>query len=423
MSTYLEQQLKASGVAQVLVILKGPVAARSATDAVGNFFTQAPTTPQRAIASAMSLRVGGGGRRTRVKEPPAMRVYPNLGIALGTVDREGIAALRKDHRHVEQVVSAPIFSLIRPRVRLSDTKPSTLITWGIDALEANKVWKKGWTGKGVLVGHLDTGIDGKHRVFKASNEFDAAIDDFAEFDELGEIVNPTPQPHDTDNHGTHTAATIAGRPFKSGKKTSYIGVAPAAKLISAIVIEGGDVVARVLGGMNWAVGKGVRILSMSLGIRGYLDDFRPVTKILRKKNVLPVFAVGNEGPGTSRSPGNYVEALSVGALDRQRIIADFSSSQRFARKRDPFVPDVVGPGVDVISAKPGNAFQSLDGTSMATPHIAGLAALLFEAVPAATPDQVEKAIFDSCERGPGLPEERANRGLPNAMRALEALLA
>src|SRR5438105_2191740 len=104
MSAYLEQQLKVSGVAQVLVILKEPVAARSVVDAVGDFFTQAPTTPQRAIASAMSLRMGGGRGRAKIKQPPPMRVYPNLGIALGTVDRNGVAALRKDTRHVEQVV-------------------------------------------------------------------------------------------------------------------------------------------------------------------------------------------------------------------------------------------------------------------------------------------------------------------------------
>ena len=72
-------------------------------------------------------------------------------------------------------------------------------------------------------------------------------------------------------------------------------------------------IARVLGGMNWAVGKGIRILSMSLGLRGFRDDFRVVTQILRDRNVLPVFAIGNEGAGSSRSPGNYPEALSVGA--------------------------------------------------------------------------------------------------------------
>jgi subtilisin family serine protease len=202
-----------------------------------------------------------------------------------------------------------------------------------------------------------------------------------------------------------------------------VGVAPEAKLASALVIEGGDVVARVLGGMNWAVGKGVKIISMSLGIRGYHSDFQPVTQILRAKGVLPVFAVGNEGPGTSRSPGNYPAALSVGAMDSSKTVADFSSSQLFSRPVDPLVPDLVGPGVDVISAKPGGGYQSMDGSSMATPHIAGLAALLFQAKPTATPDEVEQAIFASCQGGSGLPQPRANRGFPNAPRALARLLS
>jgi subtilisin family serine protease len=177
--------------------------------------------------------------------------------------------------------------------------------------------------------------------------------------------------------------------------------------------------------MNWAVGKGVKVLSMSLGVPGYHEQWRPVTQILRQRGVLPVFAIGNEGPGTSRSPGNYPEALSVGAMDRNRVVADFSSSQRFLRPDDPLVPDLVGPGVDVISAKPTNAgggFQSMDGTSMATPHIAGLAALLFQAKPTATLEEVENAIYASCSGGPGLPPDRADRGFPNAPRAVENLL-
>ena len=155
-------------------------------------------------------------------------------------------------------------------------------------------------------------------------------------------------------------------------------MAPDAMLASALVIEGGNAVARVLGGMDWAVGlRASAILSMSLGFRGWWEDFIPIARILRRHQVLPVFAVGNEGPGTSRSPGNYPQA-AVGRGDGQgpRRSPTFSSSQRFQRRRDPLVPDLIGPGVGVTSAKPGGGWQDMDGTSMATPHIAGLAALL-----------------------------------------------
>jgi subtilisin family serine protease len=400
MSYHITQEIRASGIAQVIVVLQ-PGAAAKASGWLGGIerhFVSSELSQNSALAST-------GVRRTGAVPP--VRYFRNLGVALGTVGREGLAALKSDRR-VAKVLGAPAWSLIRPR-RVAAAALTTTVTWGIERLGVPKLWAEGLTGKGVLVGHLDTGVDGRHPAVRT------AIAAFAEFDALGRRVQPTPRPHDTDDHGTHTAATIAGRRV-AGKA---VGVAPGAELASAIVIEGGNVIARVLGGMDWAVGQGVRVLSMSLGFRGFVDDFLELTRILRARNVLPVFAVGNEGPGTSRSPGNYAEALSVGASDDDDAVADFSSSQRFRRRRDPLVPDLVAPGVDVISAKPGGGWQAMDGTSMATPHVAGLAALLFEARPRATVTQVERAIFRACARGPSLPEGRCNRGIPSAVRALE----
>jgi subtilisin len=377
--------------------------ARAAARKVADHFVSSELSQPSALAFAASA-----GRETR--RPPPLRVYENLGIAYGTVNRAGLSALR-DASPVTKVSGAPQLSPIRPE-RVARASLTRRFTWGITELGVRELWKKGLTGKGVLVGHLDTGVDGKHPALRR------AIDSFAEFDELGFAVEPTPRPHDSADHGTHTAATIVGRPV-GGR---HVGVAPGAKLASAIVIEGGDAVARVLGGMDWAVGRGVRILSMSLGFRGMWDDFIPLTQILRARNVLPVFAVGNEGPGTSRSPGNYPEALSVGASGDHGLVADFSSSQRFRRGRDPIVPDLVAPGVDTISARPGGGYQAMDGTSMATPHIAGLAALLFEARPKSIAADVERAIFKSSVLDGGMVPERANRGLPNGPRALAALV-
>ena len=160
---------------------------------------------------------------------------------------------------------------------------------------------------------------------------------------------------------------------------------------------------------------------MSLGFRGWWQDFLPIVRILRSRGILPVIAAGNEGPGTSRSPGNYAEVLSIGAHDDSGAIASFSSSQRFVRRRDALVPDVAAPGVDVVSARPGGGFQTMSGTSMATPHIAGLAALLAEADPTATVTRLERAILASgtpAERGPA---DRVRKGIVNAPAALAAL--
>lgn len=429
MTKQIHEDFRLAGVAQVLVYLRSPtegkqmltaeakrltpfLAASAQSSAVASdtvlslrkHFTTSEFSPDGALATAgLEPNVPFAGRA-----PTPMRYYPNLGIMIGTVHRAGFESLRHDSA-VAKVKGLPLLLPIRPG-QATAARLTRRRTWGLEKLGIPKLWDQGLRGEGIIVGHLDTGVDGSHAAFQPD-----AIHGFAEFDLMG-FQTANTQPRDTDDHGTHTAGTIAGRPV-NGRS---IGVAPAAKLASAIVIEGGNAVARVLAGMDWSVGQGVRILNMSLGFTGYVTNFLDLTRLLRRRGILPVFAVGNEGPGTSRSPGNYPEALSVGAIDQKGRVADFSSSRRFQRRREPIVPDLVAPGVEVISAAPGGRYQSMPGTSMATPHISGLAALLMQAKPRATVAQVERAIFASCERS-GLPRERANRGIPNGPRALRSL--
>jgi subtilisin family serine protease len=339
---------------------------------------------------------------------PNVYFYSNLGLMIGSVSRAGLAALRKEPT-VEKVTEAPEFRLIKP-VQVSAAQPTAGYTWGLKAIGIDRLHSDGLTGRGVLVGHLDTGVDGSHPALAG------VIGKYAEFDSLGIQVTGA-QPKDSGEHGTHTACTIAGQAIKG----IHIGVAPGAKLASAMVIEGGKVTARVLGGMNWVVGQGARVLSMSLGFPGYAEDFAVIVQTLRERGVLPVIAVGNDGPGRSRYPGNYSEAVSVGAMDESFSVPDFSSSQRFARSIEPFVPDLVAPGVDVISGVPGGGYIMMSGSSMATPHIAGLAALLMEAKPNKTIEEIEAAIFQSCQLKPWMLKTRVNRGLPNAQKALALL--
>jgi subtilisin len=420
-SPHIVQQLKAMGVAQVIVVLKRPVASaagrRTSAARLAKYFVTSERSTDAAIHSALMTRAAHGKGavvrarvRRRVPAPPRVRIYRNLGVMLGTVRPEGLHALRRDGE-VAALTGAPHFTLIKPRVAV-DATPQSRIGWGIEALEVPTLWKSGLTGNAVVVAHLDTGADGRHPALRG------AFAAFAEFDALGAEVTPAPRPHDTGEHGTHTAATVAGRPVGGFS----MGVAPGAKLATAIVIEGGNVVARVLAGLDWALAHQAKVLTMSLGLPGWWDDFVPIIRILRARGVLPVIAVGNEGPGTSRSPGNYSEALSVGAVTSKLAVADFSSSQHFDRAADPIVPDLVAPGVDIISAVPGNRYKSMSGTSMATPHVAGLAALLFEAKPGATIDEVERAILKSCALAGGMTSERGGHGVPNAPRALAALM-
>ena len=418
----IQSDLTNLGLAQVIVVLK-PSTTASLGSGCEKYFTQSENSRGGALAAAAAavanLRGGGHALEGAVAAfvAPKMRVYSHLGIALGSVDKAGYAGL-KSSSAVESILPVPELSLIRPVDGVA-IKLSGGLSWGLKRMRVPEVWERGFTGTGVIVGHLDTGIDGQHPALKK------AIHAFAEFDLMGQqVVGAVPRDsseHATEaaGHGTHTAGTIAGRAV--GK--SRFGVAPGCLLASALVIEGGDIVARILGGMNWIIGEGAKILSMSLGIRGYTEDFLSLMQIVRNRGVLPIIAVGNEGPGTSRSPGNYDICLSVGASNSLDEVADFSSSQRFIRPGDPLVPDLVGPGVGVISCLPGKRYGEMNGSSMATPHIAGLAALLWQAKPQATVDQIEAAIHQSCTRPASMPEARANRGVPDAVKALAALVS
>jgi len=414
----IAQNLRTFGFAPVLAFThrdsggaaaSSPARWRQTMESLIDHFSIHPDS-QLAQTTRASAPAAAASRRVASAAPAKARIYPNLGIMYGTVDREGLAALRSAPE-VSRISVAPQPSLIRPVARAAASLRTTT-TWGLRSIGASELWAAGLSGKDVKIGHLDTGLDANHPALAG------AVAAYAEFD-VGGIELAGAAPHDTDlveGHGTHTAATIAGRAVRG----RHVGVAPGAALYAATVIEGGDIIARILAGMDWVVGEGVRVLSLSLGIRGYVTDFLGIVDVLRDSGVLPVVAVGNEGAGTSRSPGNYPRVLSVGYYSEQDRVADDSSSQRFPRRSQPLVPDVVAPGEDVISARAGGGWRQLSGSSMAVPHVTGLAALLLEAHPTATVSRLERAIQSSAKLG-SLARERANRGAVTGPGALAAL--
>lgn len=421
----IAQSLRATGSADVLVVIRGATAGETPgpTDvqrSLARYFKQRGMSKDAALLEMLATKRrpfsarGATGKTTAataaaVRGADSVHYYPNLGLALGSVDRQGLAALKKDPT-VVKVAPAPQLRLIRPVAVKPTGRSGAGYTWGLKALKIDQLHAMGLTGRGVLVGHLDTGVDASHPALQG------VVSAFAEFDAIGNAV-PGARRKDTEQHGTHTAGTIAGQETRNVQ----FGVAPGAKLASAVVIEGGNALARILAGMDWVVAQRVRVLSMSLGLIGLSDSFLAITRILRRRGVLPVFAVGNEGPSSSRYPGNYPEALSVGASDPGGSVADFSSSETFLRRKDPTVPDIVAPGVDVLSCVPGGKYMLMSGSSMAVPHIAGLAALLMEARPKKTIAQIEAAIFKSANLTSTMEGERANRGLPDGPNALDAL--
>ncbi|MCG5248423.1 S8 family peptidase [Methylorubrum extorquens] len=432
-----DERIKVSGHALVFVVLKPTMARRRG----GRVMLAFDETRDAQVETARKLR---GHFRTfpnsrlsvlaREAPPPAadgeavevvadervravvgrssgLRYYPNLGILYGTVDEKGLTALSQDDA-VEEVFAPPTLGLIRPEEDAALDGPERGISWGVRRLRVDRLWERGLTGDGVLIGHADTGVDSAHPALQGK------VDAFAYFDVTGQQIAKAVS-GDTQYHGSHTAGILVGAAFDD----LSFGVAPGARLASATVIEGGDVPGRVTGALNWAVGQGVRIVNLSLGLPGFQPQLSTFMRILRQRNILPVVAIGNDGPQSSRVPGNVAESLSVGAIDQTDQIWYRSSSEQIDEVPKRITPTLIGPGAGVWSCVPGAAMRSLSGTSMAAPHVAGLAALLMQHRPEASIDAIQNAITGSCKRPAGISTLRGNKGVPDAVDALALLEA
>jgi subtilisin family serine protease len=346
------------------------------------------------------------------EHPQPMVHFPFLDMVHGVVDAKGLENLA-NHEATHSLHHAPELSAIQPVATEEAAAPSAGPAWGISRLKAPEIWQRGYTGQHIVVAHLDSGVDSTHPALRD------ALDKYAVFDVSGQSVAP-PDPYaGLDEHGTHTAGTIAAR---SVANAPVVGMAPDAELIDATVVGGTatDSVSRVLAGLNWSLEKGARVVSLSVGFDGYDESFLKIIDTLRAQHLLPIVAIGNDGKGRSCSPGNYANVLSVGAISDSDYVEGFSGSP--APGSAGSGPKVCAPGFRIKSAKPGGGYRLSSGTSMATPHIAGLAALLLSARPQASIDQVERAIVASCTNPMQESAERIGAGIPDGIAALDALL-
>lgn len=270
----------------------------------------------------------------------------------------------------------------------------------VPQIGAPVAWAAGYTGKGVKVAVLDTGVDTTHPDLK---------------DQVLESKNFTTAADATDHfgHGTHVASIVAGTGAKSGGK--YKGVAPDAQILNGKVLDdtGSGDDSGILAGMEWAAAQGASVINLSLG--GYdtpeTDPLEAeVNKLSADKGVLFAIAAGNAGPQSIGSPGSADAALTVGAVDKKDKLADFSSTG--PRVGDGAIkPDVTAPGVDITAAaakgsvidqevgeKP-EGYLTISGTSMATPHVAGAAAILKQEHPDWGYAELKGALTGSAKGG------------------------
>ncbi len=221
-----------------------------------------------------------------------------------------------------------------------------------------------------------------------------------------------------------------GRELSSGVA---IGVAPKAKLASALVLmRGSGTVWQTIKGMEWAVSQKVKILNMSLGGIGYSQSSFYEYALARvvAMGIFPACSVGNDGLAVTGSPGNIGSACGIGAINRAGEVADFSGGgsiswyNSLGQLMQIHKPDVVAPGTAIFSALPQGRWDYLNGTSMAAPHVSGVAALLIQAKPSAPLAELLQVIYDTAKH-PSSAEARRDsrfgRGIIDPVRALERL--
>jgi subtilisin family serine protease len=329
-----------------------------------------------------------------------VREAPVTGTFVASMEDEAAAQLRRERPDVLIMRDRPI-DLIRPNRVASVNGPDP---WHLDAiglLAAREAGAVG-SGAGVTIAVLDTGVDATHPELLGKVAGAVTFDSRLRF---WDVIPQNPS-SDTEGHGTHVAGLIGG---------NTVGVAPAASLLSGVMIpRGSGTISDFVLALEWALSRPeVQIVNMSAGIAGYVaqEAFLSIVSDIRLAGVLSIFAIGNEGRNRTRSPGNYVEPLSVGATNRQGRVAGFSGSGTIVSGGHQYtVPDLVAPGVQVSSSVVGGGFEAWDGTSMATPIVSGVAALLVEKKPDLPVDELEEILLSSCV-DLGLPVVRQGQGL------------
>ncbi|MDJ0619118.1 MAG: S8 family peptidase [Calothrix sp. MO_192.B10] len=272
--------------------------------------------------------------------------------------------------------------------------------WGADLVQAPEVWDKGHTGKGVIVAVLDTGVDYNHsdlndNIWRNTTEIagngidddgNGYVDDVFGWnfhDDNNDVL-------DRNGHGTHVAGTIAGERNDFG----VTGIAYDAQIMSVKVLNdsGSGYYSSISDGIRYAVDNGANVINLSLGGRFPTRRVESAIEYASSKGVTVVMAAGNYGESQPGYPGRYADksGIVVGAVDRNNTMADFSN-----RAGSHNLAYVTAPGVSVYSTVPNNGYDSYSGTSMASPHVAGVVALMLSANPELTTTQIRQIITET----------------------------
>lgn len=355
-------------LAAALLTALTPVAAVSAAPPVRTIVVFDETAVNAAALQHIE-RLGG----FKIKDLPlvggAVVYLPSRAAERAVAKVAGVRFVEPDYE---------VFALGKP----APQPVAQVLPWGVDRVNADAVWAT-YTGDPVKVAVVDTGIDANHA------------------DLIGNLkggmsaVSYTTSYNDDNGHGSHVAGIIGA----TSNSIGVVGVAPQADLYAVKVLDrrGSGYVSDIIEGLQWAVAHDMDVVNMSLGSSSYSASFDSAVQQTVGAGIVVVAAAGNSGPSdnTVSYPARFANVLAVSATDSNNTIASFSS-------RGPQV-DLAAPGVGIYSTYKKSGYATLSGTSMAAPHVAGVAALVLTS-PIGTDDLDSDAAWD-----PGEVERRLER--------------
>ena len=452
----------------LLVSLFVPGVSKTKAETAGAVIEDALLKQLETATGALQVIVTFDGQEAPTKDN--LNLLSTLGITKGvSMKALPIAGVLATKDQITKLAAAPGVKSIYQNKKLMYSNYDATNETGVDKARTDSNMQKAngglpVTGKGVGVLINDSGVDGTHKDLQYGSHLVQNVLGSTNLNSLDSTLLPvtyTENVPDTDNnsgHGTHVAGIVGGTGAASNGK--YEGVAPGANLIgygsgaALLVLDG-------IGGFDYALTHqtqyNIRIITNSWGSSGDFDPNDPIniaSKAAYDHGMTVLFAAGNEGPGEN-THNPYAKApwvISVAAGEVNGKLADFSSrgtkgvGGTFEMDGKTWKwedrPTITAPGVNIISTRviaPVSSLGATDdvnmietaylpyytvmsGTSMATPHVAGIAALLLEAKPTLTPDEIKQLLQDTATNMPGYETWEAGAGYVNAYDALDAVM-